>query len=181
MAAGQITREFQSQWYNNPKLAYKMHWKWAFSSSIKRWQESYKIIGFVDGSWKTTAIGPQLGIGGFTIDHLGSVKFIFSGPITNCIGWEVELRAMHFICSALQEKFDSSTSCCIATDSKTLYDHLQRVKANLHVCQTNIELLKEIVNMDNIHIEHINRTQNGATDFLAKEGAKRISMLSGWV
>lgn len=83
---------------------------------------------------------------------------------------------MHFICMALHEKINRKTTCCIATDSKLLYDHLQRNRANLYVGQADKEYL-QYINTLNIHIVHINRSQNGEADSLPKEGTKRLNML----
>lgn len=183
VANNQVSKAHQIQWFINPQLAYKMHHKWAFKSLINRWQENHDYIGFIDGSWKKMAQGLQIGIGGFLINKDGHVKYVFSGPSDQCVGWEVELSALHHLCIAIRQNigYSSATTYCITTDSSILYNYIQKNKANLSTWDRSIKCLQDINNMDNIHIVLINRMQNEAADTLAKAGALRTNMLSGWV
>lgn len=124
-ANDQISANYKVQWSLNPILAYKNHEYWAKKSMISNLLKDNVYVGFVEGSWKITNVGSIIDVGGFILDQQGRVKYIFSGPVTNYIGWEMKSRTLHFVCKALQEK----VSIDIATDSKLLYDFVQRSRA----------------------------------------------------
>lgn len=137
-------------------------------------------MGFIDGSWKTTKDGIRKGIGGFLMDQQHKVQYLFSGPLQNCSqGWEVELRALQYLCTSIKNRLGRDTSCCIATDCKSLHDDIHRSSANLRQVDSSTEYLQFINSMINTKVLLIKRTLNGEVDKLAKNGAARISMLSG--
>lgn len=150
-------------------------------TTINTWLGTFIYVGFVDGSWKQTDQGPIAGIGGFLIDENRKASFVFFGPTHQHVGWEVELSALHHVCTALRQKNDRTHKCCIATDSSILYEQLQKARVNLRSSDSSIEYLQHINSMENVHITLINRIQNNIADKLAKEGARRKDMLSGWV
>lgn len=106
--------------------------------------------------------------------------YSFPGPIFNFMGWEVELRALHHVCLAIKKKVSPLVSCCIATDFKIICDNLRKNKANLLQLDNSTQYLHDNNCMENINVVLIKRVQNGDADRLAKEGADRSSILSGW-
>lgn len=177
----QITKDFKTQWEVSPILAYKKHDFWIIHKLIDKWREDHDFICFVDGSWKNGKHGCKSGIGGFIMDKEKKVIYTFSGPVDKCVGWEVEFRAFHHVCIAIRDKVSPLASYCIATDSELLRDNFRKYRGNLLHLDINNQYLHDIDCMVNINIVLIKRIQNGVADKLAKEGADRSNILSGWV
>lgn len=143
--------------------------------------QDISLVGFIDGSWRTTKDGIKMGIGGFFMDRQRKVQYLLTEPLQDGNqGWEVELRALHFMCTTIKEKLGTETNCCIATDCKSLHDDVCKSRSNLRRVDRASRYFLLINSMINTKVLLIKRAQNGEADKLAKNGVVRINMLSGW-
>lgn len=181
LAKNLISAKFQTNWLSAPVQAYNGHLLWEKNRLIDSIVQKTSLVGFVDGSWKATGRGYKMGLGGFLLDHNRKVQFIFSGPVHNSNQvWKVELRALFFLFKAIKETLGLEASCCIATDSNIVSDGICKSRANRRVEDVAAEYYRVINPLSNTKFLLISRNLNGAVEKLAKMGAARSNMVSGW-
>lgn len=114
----------------------------------------YNFIALIDGAWD----GVRGGIGGFLLNHSKQLEFIFSGPTTGDSPVEVERDALYYICSVIKQKADLPHKSKLTWDSSLWFFKSSKIS-----------------------FKWIKREWNISADKLAKEGANRLKLISGWI
>lgn len=142
----------------------------------------YKYIAFVDGAWNGNSNNPTTGgIGGIILNQNKDLEFIFSGPRSCSSPLDAEMGALQFLCESIRLKVDSSRFL-ICMDSSIMFKDVQIMQADLvHKSNLNWGHSTWFFHSLNVQFKWINRELNFLADNLAKEGAKRTNLISGWV
>lgn len=137
--------------------------------------KKYKLIYASDGS--RTRISPVVataGIGGLIKDYKANTLYIFSGPVSEVDILKVEMQALEYLINLVSQIQLIDSPVCFCSDS---------TEANS--CMKKKWIFGDLKNLfpPSIKVDflHIPRNFNLEADMLAKQGAKRSSLIGAWI
>lgn len=178
-----VANLIEDKWYNlwliSPIDAYVRHKKEGLVTLINRWFLSNDLVGFIDGALShANTSSCHAGIGGVLMRSSSQTNFIFSGPSSKRIAFEVEEEALQFLLEAITNKNLRESNIIIASDSSELVEICNsRSQYSTGFAPRSLQLL---ANLPRAKVVHINRRFNSIADRLAADGKLRGDVLAGW-